>query len=68
MLTGTVTSSIGSFGISDGIVKGDSLWFIANINAMKMKNKGKYYADGNSVSLLIGTRSTHTTLKRAMGN
>jgi hypothetical protein len=47
-------------------VKGDSLWFTANINTMKIKNKGRYYADGDSISLRVGTRSTHTTLKRAM--
>ena len=65
-LTGTVTSSIGTFDISDGIVKGDSLWFTANINTMKIKNIGRYYADGDSISLRVGTRSTHTTLKRSM--
>ena len=65
-LNGTVTSSIGSFDISDGVVKGDSLWFTANNNTMKIKNKGRYYADGDSISLRVGTRSTHTTLKRAM--
>lgn len=65
-LTGTVTSSIGSFGISDGVVKGDSLWFTANINTMRIKNRGRYYADGDSISLRVGARSTHTTLKRAM--
>jgi hypothetical protein len=66
MLTGTVTSSIGSFDISDGVVKGDSLWFTANIKAMKIKNIGRYYADGDSISLRVGARSTHTTLKRAV--
>jgi len=65
-LTGTVISSIGSFDISDGVVKGDSLWFTANINTMKIKNIGRYYADGDSISLRVGTRSTHTTLKRAV--
>jgi len=65
-LNGTVTSSIGSFDISDGVVKGDSLWFTANINTMKIKNKGRYYADGDSISLRVGMRSTHTTLKRAL--
>jgi len=64
-LTGTVTSEIGTFNISDGMVKGDSLWFTANINTMKIKNKGRYYADGDSISLRVGARSTHTTLKRA---
>ncbi|WP_448700767.1 hypothetical protein ACFGVR_01930 [Mucilaginibacter sp. AW1-3] len=63
-LTGTVTSSIGSFDISDGVVKGDSISFTANINTMKIKNKGRYYADGDSISLHVGARSTHTTLKR----
>jgi len=65
-LTGKVTSSIGSFDISEGIVKGDSLWFTANINTMKIKNIGRYYANGDSIILRVGTRSTHTTLKRAV--
>lgn len=65
MLTGTVTSEIGSFDISDGKVQGDSLWFTANIKTMKIKNAGRYYADGDSISLRVGTRATHTTLKRA---
>ena len=64
-LAGTVTSEIGTFNISDGQVKGDSLWFTANINTMKIKNKGKYYAVGDSISLYVGARSAHTTLKRA---
>jgi hypothetical protein len=65
-LNGTLTSSIGTFNISDGMVKGDSLWFTANVNTMKIKNIGRYYADGDSISLRVGARSTHTTLKRAM--
>lgn len=64
-LTGTLTSEIGTFDISNGKVQGDSLWFTANVNTMKIQNKGKYYADGDSISLRVGTRSTHTTLKRA---
>jgi len=64
-VTGTVTSAIGTFDISDGLVKGDSLWFTANIKTMKIKNIGRYYADGDSISLRVGVRSTHTTLKRA---
>ncbi len=65
-LSGTVVSSIGSFSISNGVVKGDSLWFTANINTMKIKNRGRYYAEGDSISLRVGARSTHTTLKRAV--
>lgn len=64
-LTGTVTSEIGTFDISDGRVQGDSLWFTANIKTMTIKNVGKYYADGDSISLHVGMRATHTTLKRA---
>lgn len=63
-LAGTVTLQIGTFPISDGAVKGDSLWFTANINTMKIKNKGRYYANGDSISLWVGTRLTHTTLTR----
>lgn len=65
ILTGTVTSEIGTFDISEGKVEGDSLWFIGNIKTMKIKNKGKYFADGDSISLRVGARSTHTTLKRS---
>ena len=64
-LTGTLTSSIGTFEIADGVVKGDSLWFTAKVNTMQIKNKGRYYVNGDSISLHVGTRSTHTTLKRA---
>ncbi len=64
-VTGSMTSSIGTFEISDGVMKGDSIWFTGNINTMKIKNKGRYYANGDSISLRVGTRSTHTTLKRA---
>lgn len=63
-LTGTLTSSIGTFYIADGMIKGDNLWFTAKVNTMSIKNKGRYYADGDSISLRVGTRSTHTTLKR----
>ena len=65
-LTGTLTSQIGTFDISDGMVKGDSLWFTADLKNMKIKNRGRYYADGDSISLRVGARSTHTTLKRAV--
>ncbi|HVW15225.1 MAG TPA: hypothetical protein VHB54_15445 [Mucilaginibacter sp.] len=65
-LTGSLTSEIGTFEISDGKVQGDSLWFTANVNTMKIKNRGKYYADGDSISLRVGMKSTHTTLKRAV--
>ena len=65
-LTGTLTSSIGTFDISDAVVKGDSLWFTAKVNTMNIKNKGRYYADGDSISLRVGARLTHTTLKRTV--
>jgi len=65
-LTGTLTSSIGTFDITDGMVKGDSLWFTAKVNTMQIKNSGRYYANGDSISLHVGARSTHTSLKRSM--
>ena len=65
-LTGTMTSQIGKFDLVDGTVKGDSLWFTADLNTMKIKNKGRYYANGDSISLYVGSRSTHTTLKRVV--
>lgn len=63
-LSGTLTSAIGTSNISDGIMKGDSIWFTANAGSLKIKNKGRYYANGDSISLRVGARSTHTTLKR----
>jgi hypothetical protein len=65
-LSGSMTSSIGTFDIVDGVVKGDSIWFTAKVNTMMIKNKGRYYANGDSISLRVGARSTHTTLKRAV--
>ena len=64
-LTGTLTSSIGTFDITDGMVKGDSLWFTAKVNTMQIKNSGRYYANGDSISLHVGARSTHASLKRS---
>ena len=64
VLTGSLTSSIGTFAITNGVVKGDSLWFTADLNTMKIKNMGRYYANGDSISLRVGARSTHTTFKR----
>jgi hypothetical protein len=65
-LTGTLTSSIGTFNITDGVMKGDSIWFTADLKNMQIKNKGRFYANGDSVSLRVGAKSTHTTLKRVM--
>ncbi|MES2276518.1 MAG: hypothetical protein V4592_10885 [Bacteroidota bacterium] len=65
-LTGTLTSSIGTFPIVDGLMKGDSLWFTADMKNMQIKNRGRFYANGDSVSLRVGTRSTHATLKRVV--
>jgi len=64
-ITGTLTSAIGNSPISDGVMKGDSIWFTANAGTMQIKNRGRYYAKGDSISLRVGKLSTHTTLKRA---
>ncbi|MBS1532971.1 MAG: hypothetical protein JSU01_21910 [Bacteroidetes bacterium] len=64
-LSGTLTSEMGTYNIVDGVVKGDSLWFTADLKNMKVKNVGRYYADGDSISLRVGARSTHTALHRA---
>lgn len=65
-LSGTLTSSIGTFNIVDGIIKGDSIWFTADLKNMQIKNKGRFYANGDSISLLVGAKGTHTTLKRVV--
>src|SRR5476651_2523925 len=61
-LTGTLTSSIGTFSIVDGTIKGDSIYFTADLKNMQIKNKGRFYANGDSISLRVGAKSTHTTL------
>lgn len=65
-LTGTLTSSIGTFDLKDGVIKGDSIWFTADLKNMQIKNKGRFYANGDSISLRVGAKSTHTTLKRVV--
>jgi hypothetical protein len=65
-LTGTMTSSMGKFDLIDGMVKGDSLWFTADLKNMQIKNRGRYYAQGDSIALYFGTRGTHSTMKRVM--
>jgi len=65
-LTGTLTSSIGTFPIVDGVIKGDSLYFTADMKNMQIKNKGKYFATGDSISLRVGNKGTHTNLKRVV--
>ncbi|QKJ32119.1 hypothetical protein HQ865_20905 [Mucilaginibacter mali] len=65
-LTGTLTSSIGTFNLTDGTIKGDSIWFTADLKNMQIKNKGRFYANGDSISLRVGAKATHTTLKRVV--
>ena len=63
-LTGTMTSQMGKFDLINGMVKGDSLWFTADLKNMQIKNHGRYYAKGDSIALYFGTRGTHSTMKR----
>jgi hypothetical protein len=65
-LTGSATNPQGTVDLSDGVVKGDSIWFNIDANGNKIGHSGKYYATGDSVSLNIDFQGMkfHTTLKR----
>lgn len=63
-LNGTMTSGVGKFDLINGRVKGDSIWFTADLKNMKIENKGRYFAQGDSISLRFGTRGSHSTLTR----
>ncbi|MBS1532972.1 MAG: glycoside hydrolase [Bacteroidetes bacterium] len=66
-LTGTVDSPQGAIDLTEGKVKGDSLWFSVDAGGTKVLNAGKYIAAGDSISLGIDFQGMkfHTTLKRA---
>ncbi len=66
-LTGTGESNGNSVDINEGSLKGDSFTFkVTNSDGMVIPHSGKYYAQGDSVSLNIDFNGTkfHTTLKR----
>lgn len=69
-LAGQLESQMGVIKLSDGKIKGDSIWFTVDMSHMKILNSGKYYADGDTISLNVDHEghSTHTTLKRAAEN
>lgn len=66
-ITGTSESPQGETPITNGIVKGDSIYFSVNVNGMDVPHNGKYYAAADSISLniLYDGNKLHTTLKRA---
>jgi hypothetical protein len=65
-LSGTVSSPQGEIDISEGKVKGDSLFFTVPVNGMDIKNSGKFYAAADSIGLdvLFNDTKFHSTLKR----
>lgn len=66
-LTGTGESNGNSVNIDEGSLKGDSFTFkVTNSDGMVIPHSGKYYAQGDSVSLNIDYNGMkfHTTLKR----
>ncbi|MBS1532973.1 MAG: glycoside hydrolase [Bacteroidetes bacterium] len=66
-LTGSGMSPQGSVDLTQGALKGDSLFFHMDVNGVDVLNSGKYYAAGDSVGLTIDYQGykMHTTLKRA---
>jgi hypothetical protein len=67
-LTGVAHGPQADYDILDGVVKGDSLSFHVVVeNGNNILNKGKYYPDGDSISLnfiLTGTTLVHVVLNR----
>ena len=66
-LSGQLESQMGVVKLTDGKIKGDSIWFMIDMGNMKILNSGKYYADGDTISLNVDHdgHQSHTTLKRA---
>ncbi len=67
-LTGTATAEGSPKNISDGKVDGDNFTFsLTDDDGSVMKHTGKYYAQGDSVSLNVNYQGTilHTTLTRS---
>ena len=67
-LTGMASSQRGSVDFSNGHVNGDSLSFAIAVNGEDAINKGKYFSDGDSISLTVYYKEMimHSTLKRAV--
>jgi hypothetical protein len=66
-LTGTAESPEGKWEIADGKISGDDFSFVVTVHEnMKINHTGKYYAQGDSVSLNIDMNGQpyHTALKR----
>lgn len=65
-LTGTVTSPQGELAITDGKTDGTAFTFNVDVNGSIIKNVGRYYAAGDTVSMDIdfGGAKTHTRLVR----
>ena len=66
-LTGMASSQRGSVDLTNGHVNGDSLSFSIAVNGEDAINRGKYYSDGDSISLNIDYKgmAMPSALKRA---
>jgi len=66
-LTGTGESQGNSVNLDEGVLKGNDFTFkITNTDGLVIPHSGKYYPQGDSVSLNVDYNGTrfHTTLKR----
>ncbi len=62
-LTGNVEASGGTYNITNGLVKGDSLLFNVDYNGQSIPNKAKCYADSIGVNLDVNGQVYHVQLK-----
>jgi len=67
-LTGVAHGPQSDYDILDGVVKGDSLsFYVVTESGNDILNKGKYYSEGDSISLnftATGTNTVHVSLYR----
>jgi hypothetical protein len=64
-LTGNVEASGGTYNITDGVVKGDSLLFNVDYNGQSIPNKAKCYPDSIGLNLDVNGQVYHIQLKPA---
>jgi hypothetical protein len=66
-LTGTLDTPEGTVSIDSGKVSDNNMTFSVSVDGKAYAHKGKYYAEGDSVSMDVdfGGAKAHTTLQRA---
>ena len=64
-LTGTISATMGDFPLTNGKIKGDSIFFTVTYNGNDIPNSGRCYTDSIALNTKINDMSFHTVLKPA---